>query len=234
MRLKILFFLSLLGMSFYSFAFKLSPMSVTLSEKGKKATKSFRIVNTSKKEIKVEAEILARFIDKNNNETRKETTHFTLYPPQVAVEPGKSRVLRVSYIGEKVSSEKAYRLVVRQLPLKDKKKENGAQINFLFEYVASVYVAPKKAKARLELIKCLKVGDKLEIDFKNSGTKHSLLRRYDIVLSQKDKKRVISFKKKKFEKLGSQNILAGINRRITIADDVFDDGRVSLRFRKVK
>lgn len=232
MRLS-LFTISLL-LSFPVFAFKLSPMSVSLSEKGKKATKSFRVINTGKELVKVEAEVLSRSIDKNNKETRLETSDFTLYPPQLSVEPGKSRVLRVSYIGDKVSSEKPYRLVVRQIPLKGKKKESSAQIKFLFEYVASVYVTPSKAKAKLESIKCLKVGDKLEIDFKNSGTKHSLLRRYKLIFKQKDKKRIVSFKKKSFEKIGSQNILAGLTRRLTLPDDVFDPGKVRLTFKKIK
>lgn len=217
-----------------SYAFKLSPMSVELMDKGKKATKSFRVINTGKEKVKVEAELYSRKIDINNNEKREETSDFTLFPPQLEVEPGKSRVIRVSYVGKKVETEKAYRLVVRQIPDINKKKKEGAQIDFLFEYVASVYVTPPSAKADIVVEKSLKISDQLEITFKNRGNKHVLLRRYNLRVTQGKKKEVISFNSKRHEKFGSENILAGLTRKLVLKDQKFDPGKVEIEFIPVK
>lgn len=217
-----------------SYGFKLSPMSVELSDRGKKATKSFRVINTGKKKVKVEAEVLTRKIDLNNKETREDTSDFKLFPPMLEVDPGKSRVIRISYIGQKVDSEKAYRLVVRQIPDPQKKKEEGAQIDFLFEYVASVYITPKGAKPDIVVEKSLKVSDQIEINFKNRGDKHVLLRRYKIELKQDKLKSIVNFQSKRYEKIGSQNILAGLTRKLILKDQKFKPGKVEVKFVKLK
>ena len=145
--LCLLLFLTSLNVS----AFKLSPIVQSFDFQGKNKTKTFRVINTNKKTIRLEAEVFTRNIDLNNVETRAESEDFIIYPPQLELKPGQSRAIRVTYTGKPVQSEVPYRLIVRQIPdkLAEKKKKSKNQINFLLEYIASLYVAPKDIKPEL-------------------------------------------------------------------------------------
>lgn len=217
-------------------AFKLSPIVQTFGQKSNERTKSFKVTNTTNEEIILEVEAKRRFIDINNVETRADTDDFLVYPPQMKVAVGKTQTLRVSYVGKPVTKEEAYRLIVRQIPNKLKKKPVGkTQINFLFEYVASLYISPGKTKPNLEVSQALKISGGIEIKFENVGSEHVLLRKYKIEVSQGSKKKTLSFKSKKYEKLGSQNILAGLKRKIFIPDvSDFEVGKVKVKFLKIK
>lgn len=218
-----------------SFGFKLSPIVQTFGFEKQNKTKTFRILNTSKEAIRLETEIFKRIISIDNVETRPESSDFLVYPPQMILEAGASRAIRVSYVGKKTNIEQAYRLVVRQIPNKlKKKKEDKTQISFLFEYVASLYVAPQGVEEKLKVDTALKSGQNIEIKFQNIGSKHVLLRRFKLEAKQGDKKKTIRFKNKEFEKYGSQNILAGLKRKISINDNknFFKPGPIKIQFIK--
>ena len=231
MHLK-LFIISLILIS-NAYAFKLSPIVETFGFSSKEKTKTFRVVNTGKKKIRLETEVFKRIIDINNKEQRPSSDHFIVYPPQLEVAAGASRAIRVTYIGPETKKEEAYRLIVRQIPDKlEEKKDDKTQISFLFEYVASLYASPKNVKAKLSVVNALKSGSYIDLRFKNIGGKHILLREYKVKLSQGKNEKTIDFGDKKFEKFGSQNILAGIERKILIPDSIFSDGKVKVQFIK--
>ena len=230
-----LLLIALLITSLPVYAFKLSPIVQSFKYKGKGATKTFRVVNSGTEDIKLEAEIYTRTIDINNKETRRETGKFIIYPPLLDLKPGASRAIRVTYTGEPVATEIAYRMIVRQIPNKlKKKKTNKSQINFLLEYVASLYVAPKDIKPNLVVESAVKVNKNIELLFENKGTEHILLRHYKLVLEQGKVSQAISFKSEAFKKLGTQNILAGIKRRIILRDQKFKTGKVKAKFIRLK
>jgi P pilus assembly chaperone PapD len=234
MRHKILIII-LFVLSTNSFGFKLSPIVQTFGFDNNNKTKTFRILNTSKEVIRLETEIFKRIISIDNKETRPDSTDFLVYPPQMELEAGASRAIRVSYVGKKTNIEEAYRLIVRQIPNKLKKKADvKTQISFLFEYVASLYVAPSDVKEKLKVQSAKKVGSNLIINFQNVGSKHVLLRRYSLELSQGKIKKTFKLSSKEFEKYGSQNILAGLERKIIFKENtsIFKTGKIKVRFIK--
>lgn len=199
----------------HSFAFKFSPIVQEFKDKGKDKTKSFRLTNPSKEAIRVEAEAFIREIDIDNKETRTLTEDFVIYPSQIEIPAGNSQVIRLTYIGEKAKVEKPYRLIVRQIPNKlAQKKQKKTQINFLFEYVASLYVTPENAKAELVVNKAYKVNGNLIVEIENKGNKHILLRRYQLNLKQKNKSKKITFTKNSYEEFGNYNFLPGNKRKL--------------------
>lgn len=218
-----------------TYAFKLSPIVQEFGNKSRDKTKTFRVINTGKESIKLEAEILTRNINLDNEETREDTDDFVVYPPQIELKAGASRAIRVTYIGAPVSIEKSYRMIVRQIPgIVKEKKSTGNQINFLLEYVASLYVTPDGANSKLEISKASKKNKFIVIEFQNSGKKHQLLKNFELTLSQKKLNKIIRFDSEKFQELGSQNILAGLKRKIKIPDTTFKDGDVSAVFKSIK
>lgn len=237
MHLKYFTFLFLfLAITSNTYAFKLSPIVQTFGLKGAERTKSFKIINTTQEEIMLEVEATKRVIAVDNTETRPETDDFIVYPPQLKVPAGKTQTLRVSYVGKPVAKEEAYRLIVRQIPNKlKKKKEEKTQINFLFEYVASLYISPGNTKPNLQVKSATSLNNRVNVIFENEGTEHILMRNLKLQLEQGKKKKEILFSSKEYEKLGSQNILAGIKREITINNiEGFKPGKVAAKFIKVK
>lgn len=213
-----LLILILLTQSSIAFAFKLTPIVQTFAHKGKGATKSFKVFNPGNKTILLEIEPKTREIDVFNKESRADSDNFLVYPPQIEVKAGESRSIRVSYIGPQVKHENAYRLIVRQLPsrLKEKNKDSKNNLDFLFEYVASLYVSPGAIKPKINIISAIIKNQKVIIKFENEGTEHTLLKSYKFKLKQGAKSYVIDFKDPKYKKFATYNILAKSKRQILI------------------
>jgi fimbrial chaperone protein len=184
--MKKLFLLLIIFFSNICHAYRLSPMVQNFSPEGKDATKTFLITNDGKESISLEVVATTRSIAVDGKEERNESEHFMVYPPQLTVKAGERRSLRVSYVGPKeMQQEVPYRLVVRQLPVnvdKKKDKKTGAQIDFMFEYIASLYVSKDGVKANVSLDKVEESDKQLQLTFSNSGSKHGLLKDFDFLL----------------------------------------------------
>lgn len=171
-------------------------MVQSFTVEGKNATRTFTVSNDGSKSISLEVFATTRSIAADGKESRNETKHFMVYPPQLTVKPGEKRSLRVSYIGPKNNEKEIpYRLVVRQLPVdmeNKNKKKTGAQIDFMFEYVASLYVTKEGAKPSVSLDKIEVKGKQLQLSFSNNGSKHGLLKDFDYMIGSKENQTALS------------------------------------------
>lgn len=201
-------------------AFQISPMSLEFTSNRSGATRTLKIMNNTKKAVPVEIVAYARTHSLDGVEARKRTGDFIIYPQQVIMQPGQKRNIRVTYIGgADITQEKAYRLFVKQVPISFSERtykvgKSEANIGFLFEYWASMYVAPPKSAPAL-IVENLKRSKKDELiaTFRNAGTKHTLLRDYKLKLAVKNGFKeldVANFKG------GTINILSGETRRYRV------------------
>ncbi len=199
-------------------------MNIELGFSGNESRTLFKVVNPSKdQKIAIQFSVKSRAIDKHGKESRLQTSDFKVFPPQVILKPKETRNIRLSYKGKengkKENIEKAYRLIASQVPLEfsDKeKKQTGIKI--LLKYVASVYLQPKSVKPQIEisLMEILKGGEKLKVLIRNSGKKHSILKKPKISMI-KDKKEFI-LEGKDIEEIDSVNILAKSERIFEISN----------------
>jgi fimbrial chaperone protein len=148
------------------------------------ASGTYTVENNSRQKIAVEFRVTRRLLDDNGREERPPATGFLVYPEQMALEPGEKRNVRVTWTGEAVpDKEEGYRLVAAQLPVEFTKDGAmvGAQLKFLMEYVASLYLVPPKVRPKMRVVKH-QVTEKgvLEILVANEGTAHFLLERMEI------------------------------------------------------
>lgn len=218
---KIILTLVLALFTLPSFAFRVTPMTAEFDAKGRGATQTFQVDNNGDKEIALEVDALTRKIDVHNKETREKTKDFMIYPLQLTVKPGEKKNIRVSYIGAESENELAFRLIVRQLPVNLEKKKPGdtaqSQINFLFEYVASLYVKGKQGAApKLELQSVKKEGNVAQITLKNVGGAHILFKSFNVILSDEKEKVELNMGEKEYESLGGLNILSGDVRSLSL------------------
>lgn len=215
-------------------------MIVDFGPSGAAATQTFLIDNTGKEKVAIQIEVLTRVVDQAGKETRKETKDFLVFPEQISLDAGERRNIRVTYVGEQnLKKELPYRLVASQLPVEFKKPEQkgaSVNVNFLLQYVASLYVSDDKAKAKIEVesVKAKKAG--AEVVLRNAGTKHLVLSDAKLIFSAKDsggKNKEWQADAKALKDLASENLLPGSARRfvITLPKDFPQTGlRADIKF----
>ncbi len=206
-----------------SWAFRFTPMVSTLAATGPESTQTFQVENNGGEKIALQIEVFHREMDINGKETRKETDEFSVFPQQMVLEPGEKRNIRLTWTGNRqLKEELPYRLVVSQLPVDLKKPEQrktGANITFLLQYVASVYVSPGSAASKILVDSFKKLSDsKVELVLKNSGTAHRVLKgmRLYSKVDSKAEKTSSELKGLKLKDIEAENVLPGHSRRFEL------------------
>jgi fimbrial chaperone protein len=196
----------------FSFAFKLTPMSIAIEGGGKQNIANFTVSNDSDSPIAVQLEVKVRDMLPDGSEKLPETEDFLIFPDQLVLGPKKRRVVKVRWLkGEVKGIEKSFRLIAEQLPVDlKKKKESKTDIKILLRYVAALYVAPTDGKAKVKVASAVTSKNLKHIDLtlENIGSIHKILARPEITILQQSK----SFKVTNYEGILGENILAGAKR----------------------
>ncbi|MGE3611694.1 MAG: molecular chaperone [Bacteriovoracaceae bacterium] len=203
MKLLFLLFIPLI----YGFSFNPMSQSIELSEEQKSA--QFLLENDSNEKMAVELTVKIRKMDEKGNETLPETKELTVYPPQVIIPPKEKRTIRVNWLGDnKLTTEKAFRVIAEQLPLNvDEKVKRKSGIKMLMKYIAALYVTPKDARSKVEIESYQTTTEELIITVHNKGNKHQILT--DPTINFGDK---ITLKAKDLAGLAGENIMASSRR----------------------
>ncbi|WII70787.1 fimbria/pilus periplasmic chaperone [Bdellovibrio sp. 22V] len=201
-------------------AFRLTPMVIYFSPEGKKTTQVLTLENPGNEKVPVQIEAFARRSNEKGEEVREKTGDFNIYPEQVVLLPNEKRNVRITWAGDlNDPTEKAYRIVASQLPVEfrdrnAKPKKAGVNLNFLLQYVASAYVTPEGAVAKVRL-KDVRSSDgkNIQVSIANEGTAHKVLRLKKLTIYSGEKK-AVEFTQ--IKELDSANLLPGESRTITL------------------
>lgn len=165
-----------------TWAFRLTPMVIHFSPEGNKATQVLTLENPGAEKVPIQIEAFVRTTNAKGEEVRTKSDDFNIYPEQVVLLPNEKRNVRITWAGDiKGSEEKAFRIIASQLPVdfKDRNaepKKNGVNLTFLLQYVASAYVTPKEAVAKIKIKEIKKIdGKKISVTVINEGTAHKVL-----------------------------------------------------------
>ncbi|HXG29354.1 MAG TPA: fimbria/pilus periplasmic chaperone [Nevskiales bacterium] len=158
--------------------FNVSPVKVTLPARAK-AT-SVTITNNGRKPLALRIRLYAW--DKHEGEDRLQAAEDLLVtPPILKLEPGRAQIVRIGRPAEipVPAVEKAYRLVVSELPLPGEgQAESTLALRSLLEISVPVFVPPARPDKRLEWT--LQPGPQpaaATVSVRNAGTVHSKLTR---------------------------------------------------------
>jgi fimbrial chaperone protein len=214
-------------------SFRLEPMVLSLSLTKPQASGTFAVENNTKQKIAVEFRMKKRLIDENGKEERPDASGFLVFPEQMALEPGEKRNVRVTWMGEALPSrEEAYRLVATQLPVdfSPGAATKGAQLKFLLEYVASLYLVPPGTKPKMKVLKqAVSKEGMLEVLVANEGSAHFLLDRMEILFRSGKKEGKPDAKV--LQELRTENLLPGNQRWLRMPlPKGFSDPQVSVVF----
>lgn len=188
--------------------------SIDLGSKQKSA--QFQISNESNEKIAVELTVKERILDGEGKEMLPDTKEITIFPPQMIIPPKEKRTVRVNYNGDTaITSEKAFRVIAEQLPLKvDEKTKKKSGIQMLMKYMAALYVTPDGAEANIQVVSYEFKNGSIELVVKNSGSKHQIL--LDPVLSFEASGKKVGLQGKDLEGFAGENVLAESQRVLKI------------------
>ncbi|EQC43001.1 gram-negative pili assembly chaperone, N-terminal domain protein [Bacteriovorax sp. BSW11_IV] len=205
-------FITLISINTY--AFKLSPMSITL-DKDSEFKGTIQVQNESSEPLAIEISMAKRVMDTKGSETHPEANSlFEIYPAQIILTPKQKRSIRVTWKGDKkIESEQAFRLIAEQLPIEiDGKKKAG--IKLLLKYIAAIYVTGDDNKSDIQTAIIAQKENKLSIKIDNKGTKHQILKDAEIILYSG--KNEFKIKTEELKNLAGENILAKNTREFEI------------------
>lgn len=206
----------------HAFAFQPSVVEFTLADA--QLSKTFTVDNTNSSKIAVQIGAHARILDEEGQEQLPTSDHFSVFPKQMILAPGESKVVRVTYVGPKdLVKEAAYRIIAEQMPvdLKSAEAAAGTNLKFLIKYQTSVYVVPARAKAKVLVeatrsVTVDKKGKQLELVLRNDGDAHRILTGARVTLHDKTHGKSLPLPAAMTKELETVNILAGGKRRIRL------------------
>ncbi len=183
-----------------AFSWSVSKLSRELNS-NKKREYTITVTSDNKRSVPIEVYIGKRLVDEQGNDTYEKIDdhNFFIYPPIFVLQPGLSQKIRVRWTGDidSLENEYAYRIGITEIPTKPKLEESEQDnvqlgLNFIKNFVGSVYITPKKAQAHITTIEShiSKQGDDdmLKLTLENKGKKHKLYKQPLCTLSTKDKK----------------------------------------------
>jgi len=221
---KYLLFIALWLCSVSALGLQLTPSSYELEPSGSLSSHVFEVVNDSKQIIAVEISALTRKWVAEQKEINTPSNNFNIFPAQLILKPQEKKGVRVRWTGRKtLKSEKAFRLVVHQLPVNFNKTKKNSAMKVLHSVVGALYVAPKNARAKLQFGKPSKqivVNAKsgttkgvLAFHVENTGSKHILLSKAGILVKGESS---VNLTHAMLSQLNTQNVLPGATLHVQL------------------
>lgn len=203
-----------------AWAFNFTPIDATLRPTGSGATQTFSVENPSPSPVAVEITMFTREMTAEGEDVLVAADDvFTVYPSQLILQPGGRQSVRVQWTGPaELTQERAFRLIAEELPINlGGDDEEGAGLDLLVRYVASVYVQPTGAEARLS-IEPEATDEGVVLVIRNQGTMRALLRDEDYALYADGQ--AVELDAAQQEALAVINVLAGHTRRVVIPNTI--------------
>ena len=213
-------FYTLIFLSFNTFAFNLTPLSQSILMGKNSNTVIYQIQNKNKEPIAIEASLKQRVMDDSGKEELPSVKEgeFLIYPTQIILKPGEKRGIKVQYLGTgPLNNEKAYRLLVEQLPV-DFKKVKKTGVKLLLRYLAALYVTKEEFSSKVVVKSMRTVGKDLILELSNNGKKHQVLKNLELIFYGTNLKKKISLTKDRLVNFNGENLLANSKRTFVISN----------------
>ena len=168
MRLFTILLTALLLHSPTSYAFELFPMVTFFSDQGSQSERFYQVNNTTGQPLPLEIFVKQRYISGQESEQLIDSDDFFVFPPQALIQPGKTQMVKVKYIGEPAEISKSYRIIFSQLPIKDDATQSS--IKMLFQIGALVFVSPTHVQNSVTAKITYQDGIPSQMQITNQGT----------------------------------------------------------------
>jgi fimbrial chaperone protein len=219
--MKLLAFVLFLLISNAVFAFKYSPMSLTLTPNDGLKSSNVFLENDSSSPIAIQLSLAKRIMDLNGKEENpEELENLDAYPNQLIIPAFEKRSVKISWQGKSLGKEElSFRVIAEQLPLDvDKTNKKKGNVKILLKYIGALYVDPGNCQSKVELVKFNVLEKKIVFEFENTGSKHQVITNLKLVISKKNEKDII-LEAKSLKNFTGENILPKSKRVFEIEKD---------------
>lgn len=211
-----------------SFAFEMTPLSVTLDVEGKQASTFLKLSNPHDKPKAIQVSMVTRNPDLYDDESSNEDAEdeFIVYPSQVILAPNSTKLCKVTYVGPtNVEREQAFRFIVDELDvnLSENQAQENSGVKLLMKYEGALYVQPARKLSPDVVISDsgTEMGEdqqeNLRVTFHNKGNVHQVLHNLELVVHPAGQgKQAIVIPTEHLVGISGSNILAGKKREFTI------------------
>ncbi|MGA0242672.1 MAG: hypothetical protein ACO3K7_06750 [Candidatus Marinamargulisbacteria bacterium] len=214
------------------FALRVELSSDTFATTGRSANRNLFVTNNSHKIVALEIYAQSRIIDSVTGvDQLADVEDFLIYPNQLLLQPDEQQVVTLTWVGDqKISDEKAFRIIVEELNLSLGDDDNAGddmtvKLAALTKVVKAAYVTPSNAKPKViiqgaNIVQSDTGAKKIRLIFENVGNTHDILKQVQISLTpiqpngKKSKDQTITVMP--VELRGVMNILAKSQRLIDI------------------
>lgn len=149
----------------------------------------------------------------DGTENNEPTDELQIFPKQFYVEPEKTRVVRVSPKNTaQPDVERAYRIVVEELPVKEA-LVNKTGVKIVSKYVTAFYITPKNPHSKLSVKNVARLSDGFQLHVANEGNAHTHLINPSVTFKQGSSTVTIS-EPKQLNGLAGENLHAKSERQL--------------------
>lgn len=205
-------------------ALRFTPFRAMFQPSGSGASQLFTVENNTDAPASIEISIMTRDVDIDGHEKNLSAEKdFVIYPAQMALKPHTSRSVRVQWVGSpSIKEEKAYRIIVEQLPVNlEKTNPKASRVQFLVSYHGAIFVMPKGLAHNVTLdftgVTVDEKGKKfLMVVMHNRGARHAVLRNLELHIKDDKSEAITLAGKDQLSRVTGETILAGRRRQFMI------------------
>ena len=154
--------------------------------------------------------------DEVGGEENPETEQLVVYPSQFILKGHQQRKVKVSPRFRAGDTERPFRVVIRELPVRLEEKEETSGLYMTVAYRTACYVTPTRAKSKLTLEQAALDQDKLEVVVLNKGTAHQHLHGNQLEITDEQGRKHTIESAAVTSVMEKENVHAGHRRRFTI------------------
>ncbi|MFW6413301.1 MAG: fimbria/pilus periplasmic chaperone [Oceanicaulis sp.] len=161
-------------------------MRFDLTPSGQGARDTLTIENPQNRELTVEIFAVSIDVAEDGEETRTPADEdFLIFPPQAIIQPGATQNVQVRYVGSPdIETSRAYRLIVRQVPL-DMTGQTNIALGVALSFATLVNIVPDGAEPAPRVAALEPAGpDAWRVFVENDGARYVRLSEYDFEFSE--------------------------------------------------
>jgi len=149
--------------------FRVTPIKLIFDQQFKNGL--ITVINEGDDLIQMEIKASEWTQDSKGKDLYKDTSDLIFFPKILKIAKGKQRVVRAGVKTPAISSEKTYRLFIRELP-QAVKESQGAQVRFSVQFALPIFSKPIKEEIKGEITNLSFGNGRLAFNVHNPGNTH--------------------------------------------------------------
>lgn len=176
----------------------------------------YHVKNQSDKAIAIVVQASKWVLGKDGGETNPATEDLVVYPEHFILKGHQERKIKVSHPAPLTGKEKAYRVLIRELPVQLEAKSQSSGVYMAIAYKTACYVTPKRGQPKIVLSSASFTTDGIHIEVSNKGSVHQHLAAAQLFFKDHTGETIAISPKEVTAVMDKENVHAGATREFLI------------------